>query len=164
MEKKYCFKTDGTQLTDSKIATALGLLGAKNIGQFSFVKTVVCYYFLLNDGFINYDTSIPKGYKLTDVDEFLAQYKPNPFPKKMWVSDESEDDARKNKLERLVIVYCSILNYPWIAVIPEFHSFISRYKYAVDIPEKKEEPVVELTLDQIAEKFNISVDKLKIKK
>lgn len=164
MEKKYCFESDGTMETGSKIATALGLLGAKNIGQCHFSGYHEAYYFLLESNYIDMDRSIPKGYELVDVDEFLAQYKPNPFPKKMWVSDESEDDARKNKLERLVIVYCSILNYPWIAVIPEFHSFISRYKYAVDIPEKKEEPVVELTLDQIAEKFNISVDKLKIKK
>lgn len=39
---------------------------------------------------------------------------------------------------------------------------ISLYQYAKQIPDKEE--AVELTLDQIAEKFGISVDRLKIKK
>jgi hypothetical protein len=38
---------------------------------------------------------------------------------------------------------------------------LNPWKYAEEI---EEEPTLELTLDQIAEKFNVSVDKLKIKK
>lgn len=43
----------------------------------------------------------------------------------------------------------------------QFH-YISHYKYTEDIPDKQ--PEIELTLEQIAEKFNVDVNLIKIKK
>lgn len=161
MKNKYCFKADGTQLTSSKIATALGLLGEINVGSFTFDSAINCYYFLQDNDLISHSESIPTGYELVNVDEFLARYKPNPFPKKMWVSDFSKHDARSNKKERLVIAYHESLARPWVAISVPNAEHIVQWQFAIDI---EEEPVVELTLDEIAKKFDISVEKLKIKK
>ena len=85
----------------------------------------------------------------------------------VWDSINGEENAK----EALVIAklpgkpYCPYIVAPGTSglnIKEGLNYHISIYQYAKPIPEKEE--AVELTLEQIAEKFGVSVDRLKIKK
>lgn len=90
----------------------------------------------------------------------------DPKGRRMLVWDHNENDAQ----ERIVIAKLPNTHFPYIAVsITEEDIFLEGkkhdpviFKHAKPIPEKEE--AVELTLDQIAEKFGVKVEQLKIKK
>ena len=90
----------------------------------------------------------------------------DPKGKMMLVWDHNENDAQ----ERIVIAKLLNCHFPYIAVGSEQENiFLRGNKHHISVfahakPILAKEESVELTLEQIAEKFGISVDRLKIKK
>lgn len=133
-------------------------------GGFFWVKTTdgedFWHKVIANKNFDLFFDKYPKEHE----DDFWI----DPKGRRMLVWDGDERLAK----ERLVIAKLpSNCCHPYIVIdkiqeniFLEGHQWYStsRYKNAKPIPEKEE--AVELTLEQIAEKFSISVDKLKIKK
>lgn len=112
----------------------------------------------------NFDLFFDKYPKEHEADSWI-----DPKGRRMLVWDSA--DGEENAKEALVIA--KLPGKPGCPYIVASRAFelnfkeglnyhVSLYRYAKPIPEKEE--TVELTLDQIAKKFGISVDKLKIKK
>lgn len=109
----------------------------------------------------NFDLFFDKYPKKHEEDYWI-----DPKGRRMLVWDHNENDAQ----ERIVIAKLPNTHFPYIAVsITEEDIFLEGkkhdpviFKHAKPIPEKEE--AVELTLEQIAGKFGISLDRLKIKK
>lgn len=86
---------------------------------------------------------------------------------KVWVSDESEEEAKTNKRERIFITRISgKMSFVCVmegheAEYPDGDFNVNTWKYAVPVLEASE---VELTIEEIAEKFGIPASKLRIKK
>lgn len=162
MENKYCFKSDGTKERGAKIIKALEELGGSTLGV-PWAGTETDYFYYINKfGSFKNSPAMPEGYTLIEPDEILNG---KTFPREMYVSDISEENALICK--RIATIYTILEDprigkqYVGVATSNYFIGFI----HAVDIPkEKKEEPVLELTLDEIAKKFDVSVNNLKIRK
>jgi hypothetical protein len=77
-----------------------------------------------------------------------------------WVSDGSEEDAREEKRERTFLGYFEEANPTYRNYARYNDGNCSAWTYAIPV---EEEPVAELTIAEIAEKFGIPADKLRIK-
>lgn len=104
---------------------------------------------LCKDGFFRFYLETPN--KPITLDELKAMK--NPYPKVMWVWDYNEGAKFKSQVVKEI-------EHKGIKSYITFHGdSFSVYPNAKDI----EEPI-EITLDQIAEKFGVNVEQIKIKK
>ena len=116
------------------------------------------YYLIENpNNFIGAYPGIPEGY--TEI--LLPEEEESKYPRMMWVNDTSEDSARKNKRECNIIaeVFCKYFGKIYVAFINSSNNYCT-WKYAVEIEQPQ---TIELTLQQIAEKFDVPVEQLRIK-
>lgn len=157
-EPKYCFKADGTRGRGVKIIKALEKLGGKSMSDYKWQGTDEKHYYYVDDN--NHFSSkyiIPCGYTLAEPDDILNEY-----PKEMYVSDNSEELALKSKTKRIIVAEVNYQEKHCFIAIGSDESKLIAWEYAVDIPKSKESEVVELTLGDVAAKFNIPIDKLRI--
>jgi len=78
------------------------------------------------------------------------------YPKKMWVWDKNTIDP----IVREVVAYAPGIEFPYLTKDKNESNWkYIGYKYAKDLPQTKE-----LTMQEIADKFGIDVEQLKIKK
>lgn len=78
------------------------------------------------------------------------------YPKKMLVWNDDDADA----VEREVVAYVSELEYPYLRCAKGLVNGYIGYKNAKDIKPQQ----IELTLDDIAKKYDVPVEQIKIKK
>lgn len=101
---------------------------------------------------------ISKAYEILTIDQLL-DFQANEYPKVMEVSDNGNDWVK-----RVVFMEKNGKFLAWNAAesIEEAENDIYTYtwEFAREIPA----PTLELTIDQIAEKFNVSPEQIKIKK
>ncbi|MFW6248206.1 MAG: hypothetical protein ACOC4J_00380 [Bacteroidota bacterium] len=90
------------------------------------------------------------------TDEMLEPVEEKTFPREMLVWDDNESKS----LPKKVIFYNHGNKFPWLVESESTSGIYIGYKHAKEIEPQQ----VELTLEDIAEKFNVPVDKLKIKK
>ena len=76
------------------------------------------------------------------------------YPKEMLVTSYAGQTSR-----RTVVAYEPNLEYPYLTEHLHIKNAYTGFKYAKDLPQPKE-----LTMQEIADKFGISVEQLKIKK
>ena len=78
------------------------------------------------------------------------------YPKEMWVWDKNTVDP----IVREVVAYAPGIEFPYLTKDKNESNWrYIGYKYAKDLPQPKE-----LTMQEIADKFGINVEQLKIKK
>ena len=107
------------------------------------------YYGLFDGGFRCFNN--PHDSQVITLEELKARK--NPYPKVMWVWDYNEGAKFKSQV-------INEIEHKGIKSYITFHGdSFSVYPNAKDI----EEPI-EITLDQIAEKFGVNVEQIKIKK
>lgn len=101
--------------------------------------------------------STEHGYEILTIDQLL-DFQTNEYPKVMEVSENNRDWHKR-------VVFMekngSFLSWAGAETIEEADSIshVSVWEYAREI-----QPTLELTIDQIAEKFNVSAEQIKIKK
>lgn len=83
---------------------------------------------------------------------------PKAFPRKMWVSNESDKDASKDRREREVLCRVTYGGYQAYVTPAKFGGF-ELWNFAVEIDQE----IKEVTLEQISKKFNIPIDDLRIR-
>ena len=122
------------------------------------------YYGIIGIYFYNYSLNQVNSYnaKIVTLEELMKPA--NTYPKVMWVSDYPDF---KNKSKRVVFMekcakYLAWANAETLQDSERF-SDVSSWRYAKDI-EPEVSPTKELTMQEIADKFGISVDNLRIKK
>lgn len=118
----------------------------------TFKGTETGWYYGLFDGEFNLMES-PYNSQVITLEELKAMAKP--YPKVMWVWDNDEEDAKK----REVISEIQSHGVKYYITHNDSYGFPTIWKNAKDI----EEPT-EITLEQIAEKFGVDVEQIKIKK
>jgi hypothetical protein len=155
METNKKIAIRGSIVYGAEIINYLKLLGARNETCLSG-KLETIFYYNRQDGIINGSSIIPEGY---------TEVKFPTHPKEMYISDNSEEDAY-NKKEK-VWVFGKIENMAGLGLYLCQHDdneFIISYKYAVDIPEEKEDINISFheVLEHYAEKYNTTTDKIKI--
>jgi hypothetical protein len=147
--KKVAFKGDGTAKTGEKIISLLEQMGGKNKHGYWGVNPWV--YCIGHNGNIS-TIDDPSGYTIADP----HTYKPSEYPKKMWVSDISEEDAREYKDTHTVVGDVEMDGVQlYIVREGDLHS---TFRYVVDIPED-----VEVTKEEIAAWKGCKVEQLIIK-
>ena len=78
------------------------------------------------------------------------------YPKEMWVWDKNTVDP----VVREVVAYAPEIEFPYLTKDKNKSNWkYIGYKYAKDLPQPKE-----LTMQEIADKFGINIEQLKIKK
>ena len=122
------------------------------------------YYGIIGIYFSNYSLNQVNSYnaKIVTLEELMKPA--NTYPKVMWVSDYPDF---MNKTKRVVFMEKCNKYVAWhnAETLEEAEKITdsTAWKYAKDI-EPEVSPIKELTMQEIADKFGISVDNLRIKK
>lgn len=129
-----------------------------------------CKYSVKSDGGFDWSISTINEYTLNEVIDkrrfnlIKDPKKVDIYPKMMYVSDDSDEDALIDKYARVVFMEKKGVFMIWEGseTIKESENSLTstHYAYAVDIPE--ELPDKMLTIDEIAKAFNVEVSQIKI--
>jgi hypothetical protein len=157
--EKLCFKADGTNGRGTLIIKALEKMGGINHSNYN-ANNSESYYYLDDKNRITFECELPCGFDIANPTEVLLK---NVYPKRMYVSDR----RIMTKVPFDIRTVVSEMTLPngevrYIAINGGNDNFFG-WRFAADV-EDEVKKAIELTLDQIAEKFNIPVSQLKIKK
>jgi hypothetical protein len=160
--KRVAIKSDGTVEMGMKIISYLKCIGGNNILDHYEGTNKNSYYFINCVNRIDWRFSVPDGYTEIFLPDYLVKEKI--FPRQMWVSDISEEKAKINEIKRTIVSRFTDNGFTGVVAKYPDNNTYRAWKYAVEIQEEKKPEPVTLTMDQIAEKFDIPVELLKIKK
>ena len=169
--KKVAIKNEsGSTLEGTKIIAYLTFLGGGNVSHYDGDSTAGLY-------FINYENEIglmwfedvPSDYEITTVRELLLKNTvKSEYPKLMYVSDYPIKDLKDTIIRVVFMKKCDkYIVWNSATTIEESKKSLlaSCWEYAIDYVEPKiEEPkVIELSIEEIAEKLKIAPNLLRIK-
>jgi len=158
LPEKFCIKC--IEPTNEDWKKFMDWLSGKNKYAPLSGDSIGAYY--CSDGYVMYTVLHTNLYKLITLKQFFEMKEEKDFiperGKKYYFTDHAN---AKLYGEDIRIFVAMSLDGEFIAQINETAN-PNKWKYCISIPE--EEETLELTLEQIAEKFNVSVENLKIKK
>lgn len=147
--EKIAIKSDGTNEMGERIISYLLSLGGKNKHKYEGTSKN-SYYYISANGNIDETYPCPAGY--TEI--FLN----DEYPKYMWIG-ETEKEAKNKQNKRFVLCRLKTPSgkIHYIYENEEFEG-LNCASFAMDIPQ-----ITEITLEEVAKKFDIPLSQLRIK-